>query len=77
MTHRNLAVGDHVRVANAYWDASIRGATGIITEPSDHIRASIPPGAFWVEFDEWIPANNPAHPIEAAAVEASGLDLIP
>jgi len=77
MENHTLAIGNHVRVSETYWDASFRGATGVITEPSDHICNHVQPGTLWVEFDELILADNAAHPIEAAAVEMSGLELIP
>jgi hypothetical protein len=70
-----FAIGDRVRVSRTYWDASIRGATGIIVD-DEHVRGHIPPGAFWVEFDTMIPGDDPAHPTDAAAVEVTGLELI-
>ena len=74
---RKVAVGDRVRVSDTCWDASIRGATGIITEPTETVRDHVRPDCFWVEFNEWIPAGRPAHPIEAGAVLEADLELIP
>ena len=74
---RNLSIGDRVCVCETCWDVSIRGARGIITETDGSFRPHVKPGCFWVEFDEWISADDPAHPIEASEIRSEDLELLP
>ncbi len=69
-----FVVGDRVRVSDKYWDATIRGAIGVVSVPPEGIAENAAIAILWVEFDPWIISDDPAHPIEAGQVDADGLE---
>ena len=72
-----FSVGDRVRVSGDCWNQCIRGAVGVISEPPSGAGDKSATGVFWVEFDQWIAADDAMHPIEASEVGAADLERLP
>lgn len=69
-----FVIGDRVRVSDACWDASIRGAVGVVSVHPRGVAEKSAMRVLWVEFDPWIKSDDPVYPIEASEVKDEDLE---
>jgi hypothetical protein len=70
---QGFTFGDRVRVVADWFVAEMREAVGTVAAPPVGMPDRRSEGIYWVEFDEWLVSDAPAHPTEAAEVDGNYL----